>query len=280
MWPRAVRRYAAPDTQERIQVVSLEWLLPHSRRGPETALAILRIARKHCPAALPRRFGEFEPLQGRLDRDGDDGFAAAWATADASYAPLLFWKATAPCFGGSGSPVGLRPQPQRPVIIDISFDSRALKDSTWREATARFFDAMANELEAFAGAALIETNWLAERGRLWSDRQTGTASLHVNGEWKGWRQVPAWLLWFGPPYQARLVGALAGLTVHYRSRGVLLRTADAPGAAESSWPRLPEEICARQGGGRWAPAQWLPRIEAGEHSAGPNHGPGTEATAQ
>ena len=39
----------------------------------------LRLFRQHCPEALQQRFGQFEPLQGRLERDGDEAFAQAWS---------------------------------------------------------------------------------------------------------------------------------------------------------------------------------------------------------
>ena len=56
--------------------------------------------------AVPRRharsFGEYEPFQGRLDRDGSAAFVQAWqAAAAAELGGMLFWTAARPGFDGS-----------------------------------------------------------------------------------------------------------------------------------------------------------------------------------
>ncbi|MHA7304622.1 hypothetical protein ACX80E_05145 [Arthrobacter sp. TMN-49] len=38
----------------------------------------LALARKYLPEALPTRFGTYEPLQGKLVRDGDQAFSDMW----------------------------------------------------------------------------------------------------------------------------------------------------------------------------------------------------------
>ncbi len=77
LWPRrSAKRWAAPAGEERIRVVDLDWYLP-GRPDRELAGRLLALLRATCPEALPRRYGDYEPLQHRLE-DGELGFVDFW----------------------------------------------------------------------------------------------------------------------------------------------------------------------------------------------------------
>ncbi len=73
--PSGVRRYQAPLRRESFSLLELSWFFTdsplHDRNGPKRfvdALATL------LPEALPRRYGEYEPPQYRLEETGIDRF--------------------------------------------------------------------------------------------------------------------------------------------------------------------------------------------------------------
>ncbi|GID91794.1 hypothetical protein ACFQFC_00775 [Amorphoplanes digitatis] len=51
-------------------------------RSPDIVARWLGAARAHLPEAVPRRFGDTEPLRGRFDRGGTEALARAHASAD------------------------------------------------------------------------------------------------------------------------------------------------------------------------------------------------------
>ncbi|MEU4624990.1 hypothetical protein AB0G04_34085 [Actinoplanes sp. NPDC023801] len=74
----------------------MRWYEP-AARASGIADRWLAAAREHLPEAMPRRFGDTEPLRGRLDRDGEDGFRRAHERADS----LLHLAGTAPIYSAS-----------------------------------------------------------------------------------------------------------------------------------------------------------------------------------
>jgi hypothetical protein len=70
------------------------------------------------PEAVPVRFGEYEPMQGRLERDGDDAFAALWDGDD-----MPFWRGRKPFTWGfvflqRGMGAALPPHEREPLGTD------------------------------------------------------------------------------------------------------------------------------------------------------------------
>lgn len=218
VWPRGKQaRFQAPAAEQRIRLVQLEWFLPVAAgETPGAARALLATLRRRLAEAMPRRFGPFEPLEGRLDRDGDEAFAGAWARAAAvEHGETLFWKAASPCFGGAASfpdrrerfrPAGAG----RAVRLSTSLDGRALHgDPRWREAAVDLFVALARRLEAFYAAGYVERRVIARRGAVWYDGESESVGLQRSRWWLGCPRVPTWLAWFGGPLAARL-GSLPG----------------------------------------------------------------------
>src|SRR5262249_28984717 len=98
LWSGGVERTAAgPGRSERAKGTSLDWYSRGVLVGPDFAARYLAACRRLLPEALPRRFGEYEPLQAKLAEAGDDGFTAAWSRATST----LHFAASRPCISGS-----------------------------------------------------------------------------------------------------------------------------------------------------------------------------------
>jgi hypothetical protein len=98
IWARGVERaLATPERNERVKVINLDWYTRRMFVGADFGAQYAGICRRLLPEALPRRFGEYEPLQGKLAEAGDGGFANAWRDATS----ILFFAASPPCISGS-----------------------------------------------------------------------------------------------------------------------------------------------------------------------------------
>jgi hypothetical protein len=190
-------------TDTEVDVLALRWYVDRRREPDDLPQRWLDTARAHLPAALPRRFGDGEPLRGRLDRDGDDAFVAAYATADM----LLAHSGTAPTLGGTlGTPtVRSRLGPMTSHSLDVRLD--AAEDPAVRAFFAAFADAAAT---VYASASI-------RRGLVWTGRTLYSQGpddaepyLAPLGQWLGLPpRAPVWA-WFGEDYR-RLVRMPTGV---------------------------------------------------------------------
>lgn len=189
------------DTQ--LDVLSLHWYVDRRREPDDLAQRWLDTARAHLPAALPRRFGATEPLRGRLDRDGDGAFLAAYATADSQLSHV----GTAPTLGGTlgtpNLPRRLGPMTSHSLVVRLD----AADDPGVREFFVAFADA----------AATVYASASVQRGLTWTGRTLyydgpsgGEPYLAPLGQWLGLPPQPPEWAWFGADY--RKVVRLAGGT--------------------------------------------------------------------
>lgn len=75
-WPvKSQRTPPKPDSGKRIDIVEMRWYFLADDQPADLPEIYLQLARKYLPEALPKRFGNFEPLQGNLERDGDQAFS-------------------------------------------------------------------------------------------------------------------------------------------------------------------------------------------------------------
>lgn len=214
IWPKGKRkRYKTVAKEERIRLICLSWFLPFNpaREDPNLANKLLTTFRRFLPEAVPSRFGTFEPLQGRLEPGDDDPFLDEWRkTQDVEWGDTMFWKSSAPCFGGSVSFPDSRdelpewkapPGGRRAIIVKTELDGRALHgDERWSEACENLFVATAKRFGAFYGGVHVERNVIANRGNLWYAGDSESRSLGRTW-WCGIGKTRTWLTWFGPPYK-------------------------------------------------------------------------------
>jgi len=206
VWPRGTSRLREPgatrddDYSNEETELRLEWLLGRGLTSSDGD-ALLDILERRMPEALPRRFGLFEPLQGRLERDGRGEFTALW-NADETVA----WKGTRPFDWGFASPSrgwgsALTPEERierTPVIaghkapaidsVELSFQADVAEDPRWCDALAEVFGQVATVLSPFFAAAFM---------RLDENFQ----EVHLMGRhWLGIPDAPFWLVWVGEEY--------------------------------------------------------------------------------
>jgi hypothetical protein len=195
-WHRGQLRHCAPVQRGTIDIVDIRWYVRASASGPDAAAAWLELAATLLPEALPRRFGTYEPLALKLDRDGPEAFVQVVATE----ADSVFFKAAKPCI--EGHLAGGDPSPKAFVTShSLCLHREPLNHPSWQRALRRLFVAYAERTGSFFASAEVV------RGLEWSGRslaygQTAerTTYLARGRTWAGLLPYPAWWTWFGPDY--------------------------------------------------------------------------------
>jgi len=251
IWPKEKGSPTAPPSEKaRIREVELEWYIASSRSGVEAARALLMALRKHCPEAVPIRFGEYEPLQGRMESRSDEPFFKAWEKAGRDTLGMLFFKAKNPCFGGTIDLPGTMPPRAggtKAGCISLNFDGTTLyADSQTRETVSTLFLEVARALHAFYGRGFVRRDVIVSRG---GPAYDGKSETYPSGLWRGaWRgvpPVPTWLTWFGPPYNVLVEESLPPDRSVTLPEGVLVRLGQEPldlDQLQSLFPALPSRL--------------------------------------
>ena len=176
--------------ERRVDVLVVRWY-ERRDRSPHIVPRWLDAAREHLPEAVPRRFGDSEPLRGRLDRDGDDGLTRAYAAAD----PLLFLAGTPPVYHAS-----LSARSHGPVAVH-SLDAVVEPGD---ERVRRFALALAHPGTVYVSASVAGDMGLDGRTLYGPAGRPEEPYLAPRGDWLGLPPQPPVWCWFGPAY-ARLV---------------------------------------------------------------------------
>ena len=199
VWSRGASRSAPkPAREERVNTVNLRWYMLREELDPQTATKYLALCRRFLPEALPRRFGGYEPLQGKLAVDGDEGFVSAWESEEM----MLFFGGASPCIDGHFSGGPNERFPGKMWSMSLTFHAEPMRDQPWRDALRRLFLATADELGAvFASAEVLVGNIWTGRS-MWIDSQTEipTSPLARDG-WMGLPPYPVWWAYYGKPYR-------------------------------------------------------------------------------
>ena len=202
-------------------------------RSPDVVTRWLREAREHLPEALPRRFGETEPLRGRLECDDD--LAQAYARAD----PLLFLAGTPPVHHaalGAG-----RTGPTAVHSMHAGLDPAD-------ERVRRFALALTHPGTVYVSLS-VDRGGVLDGGTLHGPASDPAEPyLAPRGDWLGLPPQPPTWCWFGPAYRRRAARDVSGED----HAGGLLYTGG-PWVRESLRARLAEVDPARRR------AAWVPR---------------------
>jgi hypothetical protein len=193
--------------EREVDVLVVRW---YERAGRATGIAgrWLAAAREHLPEAMPRRFGDVEPLRGRLDRDGEDGFRSAHDRAES----LLHLAGTAPVY--SASLAANHPDWFGPTV---AHSLSAVLDPG-DERVRRFALALTCPATIYVSAS-VEGGQTLDRGRLWGPGDRPAEPFLAGlGEWLGLPPEPPPWCWFGPEY-TRLLGR--GVTGEKTAGGLL-----------------------------------------------------------
>ncbi len=198
VWTRgATRQVAEPSRVERADVVELNWYVSSVSLVADVGAEYVRLCRQLLPEALPRRYGEFEPLQHKLADTGDVGFASAWRAAGA----MLFFSASPPCLGGALYAGARESTPHAVWKMSLEVHRRPLAEILWRDAFRRLFIALAENLHAFFASAEVTRGHIWNGRSMWSDGNSewAVSPLRHDG-WKGLPPYPVWWSWYGQPY--------------------------------------------------------------------------------
>jgi hypothetical protein len=252
--------------------IGLEFMLPYSSVTADTGAMLLAIFRKHCPEAMPTRFGDFEPLQNRLKQGFDEPFLEFWKkTTKVEYGSSFFWKATPPCFGGSiffsdwrDTPPNVPEIYARRHHLTISFDGIAAdSDEEWRKTVIELFRALAGELKAFYAVCYVRRNIIVSRNSvMFNLNETENLRITHGPWWRGLPTVPTWLTWFGAGYAELLAPHLQGCEFVQESSpsGVFIKMgSDAMNRDQLKdiFPSLPESLLILKNGH----ADLIPKVD-------------------
>ena len=210
-WPRglkALRPIPARSTHN--AKLTLEWAFARRLNGDDGA-KVLAAFERLMPEAAPRRFGTFQPFQGRLDRDGPEAFTALWNERS-----MLFWAGTAPVTSGHvlltrGRGSALDPverearratiggrKEQDIDIISLSFRGDVAGSPRWLGAITSLFKAVCVSTSPFMAAGYLDPD---------PDPHGRTFRLSAR-TWLGLPNEATWLNYIGEPYLAELHTAL------------------------------------------------------------------------
>ena len=255
-WQSGVTPRARGSAEERIRAIDLVWFIPTSSLPVDAARRWVERTMTDFPPCTPARFGPYEPLQGRLDRDGVEGFEATWAeqAADA-IGGSFFWTARDGGFSGSvffaDHRTDFRPARLGSVTrISASIDARPIyRDPERCAALVEFFAVVADELGAAYGAACVTRDVIMRRGRESSDYRSEMGPLPRARWWVGLPALPTWLAWFGEPYGELVGETVSDWVVAAPPSGVLAQFGPEPMDVDQLggvFPALPPELLARR----------------------------------
>ncbi|MDQ0896055.1 hypothetical protein [Agromyces ramosus] len=243
VWSRSQsRKVQKPQRESRVSTVDVAWYCLREDLATDAAVLFVDAARRFLPEALPRRFGEYEPFQGKLVEAGLDGFTKAWADATS----MLFTAGSGPCIGGHLSAGPSAQFPDRFWSISLTFHAEPIREVGWQEALRALFVTLADELPAFYASAEVTEGHIWTGRSLWSDSETewGISPVRYRDGWTGLPPKPTWWTWLGRPFM-EYHSAFPPDRVTATARGVMYEASKVPGASadlvsSSAW--LPAEL--------------------------------------
>lgn len=248
VWSRSRSRVIQkPPRESRVSTVDVDWFCLREDLTHDAPRRFIEAVDRNLPEALPRRFGEYEPLQGKYAEAGPEGFIAAWNDATS----LLFFSGAGPCIGGS---LGAGPSerfPDRFWSMSLTFLAEPLREPGWRDAVRHVFTTLADRLPAFYATAAVTRDHIWSGRSLWSDGETEWAirPLRYRDGWMGLSPNPTWWTWLGRPYRD-LADRLPRDRATSTDQGVLFESSIEPTAADGLEPLdrwLPSDFFATLG---------------------------------
>ena len=254
VWPKPIAKSRPiPRQKEKIRLINLDWYLPRSQASLSTARNFLLILRELCPEAVPRRFGSYEPLQGRMEPDEEDPFLNAFLEECLrEVGGGLFFSSGPPCFGGHIFTPHKKITETSPFLdvvhVSLNCDGRVLDAiPDWCDKIVRLFAELAERLKAFYAHGYVERGVYASRRGI----GYGGDSEHYplpRGRWVGIPSTPVWLAWFGGPYKPLVEASLKSSEYVSKPEGIFVRMGPSPldlDELQGRTIRIPQELVAR-----------------------------------
>lgn len=197
LWTGGVLHQPTSGSDQIVDVVQLRWYARRVDTPDDLAQRWLDVCRTHLPAAVPRRFGEYEPPRHRFDDEGDAGFVAAHAEQCREQGILggaLLFRATRPCFEGSLAGGGRGRVAVHSMTLDRDAEPVALR---------ALFAGIAEASGAFWASASVLRGWTWTGRSLYVTGETDEY-LTPGGSWTGLPVRPVAWSWAGPAYRKLL----------------------------------------------------------------------------
>ena len=253
-----IRRYTSSLDDNRINVINLYWFIPGKSLSNNTIKDFLNIVKKYLPEAIPKRYGDYEPLQHKFD--GFDNFIDYVIKSSGD---MVFFKSTSPCYGGYISTSSGKLKYDTAKLISkfsLTFDARAFeKNENWNDTLINLFINLSIKLKAFYSMGFVEENIIAKRNSIGYDGFSKRYSLPPLNWWVGIPNSPMWLNWFGKPYAKEIEINLSKFTIIEFDSGIFYKTADFPIILKKikKYPKIPLKLLALNGN----PAELIPDLD-------------------
>lgn len=256
-WPKSRPSfYRAPASKADIDLLRLRWTFPYEPKNRNFADSLIRLIAKHIPEALPKRFGTFEPFQGRISKNEFGDFLNAWVeSAEKPNGDIFHFTSTSPFYGGHvifSDPRDSKRQSEQGekcLTLVIDFDSRAFANEAWVISIEQLFADLADTLGAIFAIAYLEEGWTSNRNRLATYAGAPRAPIPRSTRWLGLPVVPGWLFWIGPAYKDLVTTSFSQSSIVKQLFGesVLFKQSNEPIDKQRqslNAPKFPEALCA------------------------------------
>jgi hypothetical protein len=233
------RATVAPPKDTRIDLLELHWYAFADAAPSDPVDDWTELCGRYLPEALPRRYGEYEPLQHRLDRDGPEVLRELVRMDEDP-----FFSATKPCLDGSFF------RNDDILTIRLSLHESAVRDPGWQAAARRLFVAYAERRAAFLAIGEIVGRVLWNgRSTSYDGREENTFSLSRRDErWVGLTPYPVWWSWYGDSYRPLVESHLDPAEVTAYPTGLFHQASPEPRRRKRLTDPLPADLRAVQRG--------------------------------
>ncbi len=209
----------------------LEWYFQSDGQSLSLPSEYVHAAEGLLPAALPTRFGTFQPLSERYSRSGETGLAQYYEV-ECEWSRLII--------KGSGLLVrGNMPEWARSYVKDFSLVFDVTSAQFDPERIERFFTDIADRTDSFFACAELNDS------RIFTSVPSDPA-----GGWPGLPRVPQWMTWYSSEYAQLVTPHLKGRT-RQTNNGLLHKWTDVP--------ETEREISSRLSRRPWLPEKFLPQ---------------------
>jgi len=160
---------------------------------------LLQVLSRHLPEALPVRYGEYEPPQFRLERDGrshlEKFMRQHWRGLAVYYpsAPVAHLHVSMP------ETIGPSPQGYRSGRLVIDIDADAIAQPGWQAQVARAWHALVRLVQPYYSDVRHLRHFKRERGRYWVTSETERHPI-CSWWWSGIPTGSVYAVALGEPY--------------------------------------------------------------------------------
>jgi hypothetical protein len=212
---RRIAREPQEETDDPDEV-RFSWIVPANAVTGDELDIYVDACRRLLPEALPRRYGDYDPLPHRFDTGMDD-LRNFWKAAPVD----MNFTSTGPC--ASGGLIDTQ-KPGRAWSIDLYADRHALESVLWQERFRALFLELVERWRCIYAAAEVI------RWDLWrrAQRKEPSFTSISRGGWIGLPPYPVWWSYYGDIFMPLVERHLTAERLSRRRNGIFYEAADRP----------------------------------------------------